>query len=205
MGTVPRSGRKKGFPTRPLLRIDIEQAQRNTKSGMAAARYLHVNYATYKKYAKFYGLFDVHKNEKGVGIRKGKIRPDYSLEDIFAGKAPYYSRKKLKERLIAAGLREEKCEMCGFAERRIIDNQCPLTIVSMDDTKPSFALDNIKLLCYNCNFLTNASISVKKVPITRIEKDLKEQLNVTQEELEKIREEAIKEAMEELRHGNNTD
>ena len=37
---------------------------------MAAARYLHVSYQHYKKYAKMYGLFESHKNQSGKGIPK---------------------------------------------------------------------------------------------------------------------------------------
>ena len=40
----------------------IEDAQSQTKSNMAAARWLGVSYLTYRKYAKMYGLFEKHLN-----------------------------------------------------------------------------------------------------------------------------------------------
>ena len=41
-----------------LTKKMIEDAQSQTKSNMAAARWLSVSYLTYRKYAKIYGLFD---------------------------------------------------------------------------------------------------------------------------------------------------
>ena len=38
----------------------IESSQENTKSAMEAARWLGVSYATYRKYAKMYGIFENH-------------------------------------------------------------------------------------------------------------------------------------------------
>ena len=46
---------------KPLSKEMIVAAQANTKSNMAAARYLHVSYQHYKRYAKMYKLFDDHK------------------------------------------------------------------------------------------------------------------------------------------------
>ena len=45
-----------------LSKEQIVAAQGKTLSNMAAARYLHVSYQHYKRYAKMYGLFDSHKN-----------------------------------------------------------------------------------------------------------------------------------------------
>jgi hypothetical protein len=55
---------------KPLSKQQIEAAQSQTKSNMAAARYLHVSYQHYKRYAKMYGLFASHKNQSGKGIPK---------------------------------------------------------------------------------------------------------------------------------------
>ena len=54
-----------------LTKKMIEDAQSQTKSNMAAARWLGVSYLTYRKYAKTYGLFEKHLNPSGVGIKKG--------------------------------------------------------------------------------------------------------------------------------------
>ena len=48
-----------------LTKKMIEDAQSQTKSNMAAARWLGVHYLTYRKCAKMYGLFDTHLNQSG--------------------------------------------------------------------------------------------------------------------------------------------
>ena len=55
---------------KPLSKEQIVAAQAKTKSNMSAARYLHVSYTHYKKYAKMYKLFESHKNQSGKGIPK---------------------------------------------------------------------------------------------------------------------------------------
>ena len=48
----------------------ILEAQKHTKSNMAAAKWINVCYTTQKKWAKYYGVFDQHLNQKGDGIKK---------------------------------------------------------------------------------------------------------------------------------------
>ena len=50
----------------------ILEAQKHTKSNMAAAKWMNVCYSTYKKWAKYYGIFDQHLNQKGEDIVLGK-------------------------------------------------------------------------------------------------------------------------------------
>jgi len=80
---------------KPLSKDQILNAMEKTMSNMAAARYLHVSYQHYKKWAKNYdsdvegkSLFDVHKNQQGKGIPKflklSSNEPD--LIDIIEGR-----------------------------------------------------------------------------------------------------------------------
>ena len=48
---------------KPLSKAQILAAQAKTQSNMAAARYLHVSYQHYKRYAKMYYIFESHKNQ----------------------------------------------------------------------------------------------------------------------------------------------
>ena len=57
----------------------ILTAQENTNSNMSAARWLNVSYTTYKKWAKYYGVFEQHLNQKGVGIKKVGLHTKYLL------------------------------------------------------------------------------------------------------------------------------
>lgn len=161
--SIPNPNKKKGGrrPHRPILRSEIEEAQRNTNSNMAAARFLGVDYRQYRKYAQLYNLFEQHLNERGVGIDKGfsKKATSVPLKDIFANKYPKYSLARLKNRLIARKKLEEKCNLCGFDEKRITDKKVPL-IINFINGEKDFTLSNLELLCYNCIFLTTGAPSV---------------------------------------------
>ena len=124
---------------------------------MAAARYLHVSYQHYKKYAKMYNLFADHKNQAGKGIPKflkngGKLP---ALMDIIEGKvsAAHFNPAKIKYRLIEEGYLSEQCSACGFKERRVLDYKMPLLLHFKDKNSNNYGLDNIQLLCYNHYFL----------------------------------------------------
>ena len=151
---------------KPLSKEMIVAAQANTKSNMAAARYLHVSYQHYKKYAKMYKLFDSHKNQSGKGIPKflkgsGK---EPALLDIIEGRvsAAHFSPAKIKYRLIEEGYLSEECSMCGFKERRVLDYKMPLLLHFKDNNKSNYSRDNIELLCYNHYFVTVGDIFTEK-------------------------------------------
>lgn len=142
----------------------ILAAMAKTKSNRAAARYCHVSYNHYKKYAKLYKdeesgktLFELHKNPAGKGIPKfmtykGKT-PD--LIDILEGRIPHYhfTPEKIKRRIIHEGLIEEKCSRCEFSEKRVLDQKVPLILYFKNADKKDYSLSNLDFLCYNCYFL----------------------------------------------------
>lgn len=150
-----------------LTKEDIQRAQKVTLSNHAAARNLHVSYPHYKKYAKMFKneegvtLFEAHKNQQGKGIPKylkgtGK-QP--ALVDLIEGRIPVesFDPVKIKYRLIYEGLLEEKCNKCGFSEKRVTDLRVPIVLNFKDNNKKNYSLDNIELLCYNCSFLYGIS------------------------------------------------
>ena len=157
---------------RPLTKEQILAAMAKTKSNSAAARYLNCSYVHYKKWAKVYesdthdNLFEQHNNQAGIGIPKflrvGKKEP--ALLDIIEGRAnaSSFSPEKIKYRLIAEGYLEEKCAMCGFEERRVLDYKMPLLLHFKDGNKKNYKLDNIELLCYNQYFLNVGDIFTDK-------------------------------------------
>ncbi len=157
---------------RPLTKEQILAAMGKTKSNMAAARYLSCSYQHYKKWAKLYesetheNLFEQHKNQSGVGIpkflRAGGKEP--ALLDIIEGRAnaSSFTPDKIKYRLITEGYLEEKCAVCGFEERRVLDYKMPLLLHFKDNNKKNYKLDNIELLCYNHYFLTVGDIFSNK-------------------------------------------
>jgi hypothetical protein len=159
----PNFKKNTGPPSkRPLLRSEIEEAQRHTRSNKAAARYMQVSYRRYRRYAMLYNLFDSHCNQEGIGLDKGwaKRASTIPLRDILAGKHPKYSMARLKNRLIARKKLVEQCASCGFNERRITDKKVPLMLTFLDGNHLNYSLSNLALYCYNCMFLTTGSPNV---------------------------------------------
>lgn len=152
-----------GRPSKILSKDDLLRAMKMTRSNRAAARYLHVSYNHYKKYALVYKnedgntLLEAHKNQAGKGIPKflsgkGKEPP---IMDLIEGRVPveHFDPKKIKQRIIFEALIEEKCAKCGFSERRVLDQKVPLVLNHKDGNKKNFQLDNLEFLCYNHAFL----------------------------------------------------
>ena len=125
---------KRGLGAQPLLESEIKKAQNKARSAMEAARILGVSFNTYKKYAKKYDIFEDLKNPDGNGIRKGYNikRGKFSLDDILKGKYPDYPVWKLKQRLLLNGYMLEKCNNCGFEEKRVTDGKVPLVLDFLD-------------------------------------------------------------------------
>ena len=154
-------------PTKILTKEDILRAMKMTRSNLAASRYLHVSYNHYKKYAKMYKnddgvtLLEAHKNQSGVGIPKFALKgsSQIPLLDLLEGRVPieHFKAKEIKERIIFEGMIEEKCNSCGFSERRIKDTKVPVILNFIDGNKKNWHLDNLEFLCYNCSFLYAAS------------------------------------------------
>ena len=183
---------------KPLSKEQIVAAQANTRSNMAAARYLHVSYIHYKRYAKMYNLFESHKNQSGKGIPKflkgnGK---DPALLDIIEGRisAAHFSPSKLKYRLIEEGYLLEECTICGFKERRVLDYKMPLLLHFKDGNKSNYRSENIELLCYNHYFLTVGEIftetDIKQIESSKQHYGTSETINfeVDDYHLERLRE-----------------
>lgn len=158
---VPQQRKRRGMGARPLLESEIRAIQKKARSAAEAARLLDVSYNTYKKYAQLYGIFEDLKNPSGFGIKKGStLSPKhYDLDDILAGKHPNYPIWKLKKRLLLSGYLEEKCNNCGFEERRVIDHRIPLVLDFLDGDRKNFSYDNLRVLCFNCSFLINGNLT----------------------------------------------
>ena len=147
----------------------IKHAMSRTMSNKAAARYLGVDYHTYRKYAKLYDdpatgktLFEIHFNRAGKGIPKHlttKIRQGEELpplQKILNGEVEIlasFSIDKLKATLLHEAALLEECGHCGFKERRVIDHKVPLLLNFKDKNKKNWKRENLELLCYNCYFL----------------------------------------------------
>jgi len=136
------------------LEGEILEAQSKHDCAAACARYLGVNYTTYRKYAKMYGLFKI--NPWGKGSKKRYWDPNkgkYPLNRILQGEFPNYPTFRLKDLLIRSETMKPECQQCGFGEKRITDEKIPLILNFEDGNEKNHKLENMRLLCYNCTFI----------------------------------------------------
>lgn len=152
----PKLRRGRGY--RPIMAHEILAAKEALKSKYPeineamVARYLGISYDTHKKYARMHGLWEPKPNIKGV---KGIFDPErgrHPLSEILMGKYPEYPVFRIKDKLIRSKIKEEKCELCGFKEKRMVDGKIPLILNFMDGNSKNHILENMKLYCYNCTF-----------------------------------------------------
>tara|TARA_Y100000593_G_C4233434_1_gene298216 strand:- start:46 stop:543 length:498 start_codon:yes stop_codon:yes gene_type:complete len=138
-----------------LTKNKILESQKHTKSNMEAARWLGVSYNTYKKWAKFYEVFEQHLNQEGFGIKKGWGAHKIPLEDVFSGKSDVkYTHSQLKKRMIDEGYFNEECSICNWSEERVTDNLICLKLDFLDGDSKNRSMENMRLLCPNC-YLSN--------------------------------------------------
>tara|TARA_Y100001937_G_C7118948_1_gene331580 strand:+ start:678 stop:1175 length:498 start_codon:yes stop_codon:yes gene_type:complete len=147
-----------------LTKNMILKSQENSKSAAEASRWLGVSYNTYKKWAQYYGVFEQHKNQEGIGIRKGWASYKVSLEEIFEGRSlpKRYSLATLKNRLVDEGYALEECSNCGYNEANVETGKVCLMIDFIDGNKDNKQLDNIRVLCPNCYLSFNGSFPKSK-------------------------------------------
>ena len=160
MGTKGKAGR----PKRSLTEDVIRNAMKHTQSNFQAARYLNITIETYRKYAKMYvdresgkNLYELHKNNSGLGIKRIKWNHDISIEkinDIMSSESyRAINQQKLKNRLIYEGILRMECYHCGHHEKRVIDYNQPLILNFIDSNKNNWHVENLRMLCYNCYYL----------------------------------------------------
>ncbi len=150
----PPPCRKRGKGYRPILKSEILEAKKHAVNEAGAARFLKVNIKTYRKYAMMYGIYDPKPNIRGQRNIFDPHRGKYPLHEILEGKYPDLEPFKVKDKLIRSGLKKAECEQCGFNERRIVDNKIALILNFMDDNSKNHRLDNMKLYCLNCTFVS---------------------------------------------------
>ncbi|MFH0852279.1 MAG: HNH endonuclease signature motif containing protein [bacterium] len=110
------------------------------------------NYFQIKKYIEEGKLNISHLKGRGWnrGL-KGFGTPHIPLEKILI-KNSNFQRYKLKKRLFSAGLKNPKCEECGWAEKSP-DGRVPLELDHINGISNDNRLENLRILCPNCHSL----------------------------------------------------
>ena len=149
-----------------LTKNMILNSQENTKSAAEAARWLGVSFNTYKKWAKQYNVFEQHKNQEGVGIKKGWATYKVPIDDIITGERQppdRYSFSVLKKRLIEEGYFQDECHNCAYNEINLKTEKTCLNLDFKDGNTKNFKMDNLRLLCPNCYLSFNGRFDKSKM------------------------------------------
>lgn len=157
-----------------LTERDIRYAMEHSNSNADAARFLRVSREVYKRYAEMYfdnttgkSLFELHKSTATKTRMKPRNpshipRGRHNIIRIIRGEVPQYPAKHLKRRIIKEGIKAERCESCGYDERRPTDYTVPLILVWMDGDKHNHLLENLKLVCFNCFYVHYGDIFLRQ-------------------------------------------
>lgn len=122
----------------------IETAIKNTVNMSGAAKYLHIDWRTFRWNAEVYGLYSPEPSGN---------KQKFNLSDILNGKHPQYPTTKLSKRLVKEGYKEYKCECCGISEWQ--NKKITLELNHKDGNNSNHDLSNLELLCPNCHSQTN--------------------------------------------------
>lgn len=108
---------------------------------------------TLRKYIKFHKIpMPKYLGVAAAGRRSVANRKRLQLSDLVAG--VLISNGVIKALLFREGVRDEKCEQCGWCERRSSDGKIPLELHHKNGDTSDCRLDNLSLLCPNCHSLT---------------------------------------------------
>lgn len=135
----------------------LRKAAKNSRSIRQVLHCLDLKEAggNYKQIRKYIEEFNINiKHFKGQAWNKGLRgigKPTIPLEAILILNSSFQSYK-LKKRLFAAKLKEEKCEECGWAKRSP-DGRLPLELDHINGDSKDNRIENLRILCPNCHSL----------------------------------------------------
>lgn len=112
------------------------------------------NYDQIKKYINEEDLSIKHFKGQGwnLGLR-GIGKPLIPLNKILIKNSDFQSFK-LKKRLFKEGLKQQKCEICGWAEKTT-DGYLPLELDHINGDRRDNRLENLRILCPNCHSISS--------------------------------------------------
>lgn len=135
---------------RAAVRMERSYAGVLRKLGLVAAG---GNYDSVRSAIRQLGLDTSHFRGQAWnrgGVKRPRMAAIPLEEVLVAGRST--SSHMLKRRLIRAGIKLAKCELCGWAERAP-DGRLPLELDHINGNRADNRLENLRVLCPNCHAL----------------------------------------------------
>ena len=133
-----------------MNKFEFQEIVKNAKSKADICRALNLapkggNYAIVNRLLKEYDIvWDKPYTPWNKGKRYRYIK--YNLKDILVENSPYKNTNCLKRRLIKTGLKEAKCELCGYSES--------IELHHVNGNPTDNRIENLQILCPNCHSKT---------------------------------------------------
>lgn len=131
---------------------DFRRVCSESKTMAEASRKLNVHFNTFKRYAQKFNCY--LPNQGGKGIRKTRVSSEAFLSEILHGEHPNYQTYKLKVRLIEMHVFEDKCAICGWAQKKEGEKYTSCELHHKDGNSHNHLLSNLIIICPNCHSLT---------------------------------------------------
>lgn len=149
--------------------LEALRTSRSIRQALIKAGYspLGGNYHTVHKLIREHRIDTSHMTGQGwnrgdvMGLAAMNRRP---LEEILVKDSDYTKTYRIKERLIAAGLKERACEICGLTEWN--GKQISLELDHINGDRFDNRLENLQILCPNCHAQTD-NYRGKNIPNSR--------------------------------------
>lgn len=134
---------------RKAVKTSTSVRQVITKLGLvpAGGNYVQISKAIHDQKLDM-SHFKGHAWNKGMTVPK---EPIYKLEDILTSNS-HYGLYRLKLRLFKLGLKNAKCEECGWAQVSS-DGRIPIELDHINGDRYDNRLENLRILCPNCHSL----------------------------------------------------
>lgn len=104
----------------------------------------------YRRAKELIKSLDTSHFRNGPWNKGKKVKTDnitVPLSELLIENSPHKNTNKLKKRLFKEGLKEEKCEICGYTEN--------LELHHINGDPTDNRLENLQILCPNCHAKTN--------------------------------------------------